>query len=342
MRILIHLDKNEKIHSTSWVTEWVNYFNNNNIYFELGDVLNIQIESLYSYDLILYYFDNFDPQSMMFAKPIIKIISDMGIKIFPDYNTIWFYDDKVVQSKLLDSISAEIPNYWFFSNVHEALDWVNKEAKFPIVAKLKSGSGSNNVELIDSKLAGARYIRKIFKYGVSNVPSLFFKTKSNVKSVKNLTTFYSRFKRIPEFVRTRKRAKNLPKEIGYSYFQEFVENKGYDIKVIVVNDKATFFARPVRDGDFRASGGGTILRDHSLINDEVIKSAFQTSDTLKLQCVGFDYVIDVHSNRPKIIEMSYNFNHAIAMESEGYFDRELKWHNEPLNVPVELLRLFNL
>lgn len=164
------------------------------------------------------------------------------------------------------------------------------------------------------------------------------KAKSNVKSAKTFQTYLNRIKRIPEFLNTRKRAKRLPRESDYVYFQEFIENDGYDLKVIVINDKLTFFARPVREGDFRASGGGSISYNKNLMNEKVIKTAFEATDKLNLQCVGFDYVIEKKTREPKIIEMSYNFAHKVAEDVGGYYDKDLVWHNEPLNVPVEIMR----
>jgi glutathione synthase/RimK-type ligase-like ATP-grasp enzyme len=343
MRIALHINDSVKTHSTSWVNDWEFYSKKEGINIEILNCFNLySIKQLKDYDCLLWYFDNYNATDMEFARTYLRIAEKMGLKVFPNIDTIWFYDDKVSQYILLDSISAQIPKSWSFFDRTTTLEWIRKEAIFPIVAKLKSGSGSNNVKLLKNQKEAINYAERMFGKGFENVPSFFLKAKSNIKSSKNFQTYLNRFKRIPEFIETRKRAKKLPREYGYVYLQEFIENDGYDLKVIVVNNKLTFFARPVRDGDFRASGGGKISYDKSLINDKVIKSAFETANKLNLQCVGFDYVIEKGTGNPKIIEMSYNFSHKVAEEAGGYFDEELVWHNESLNVPFEIIKLMKV
>lgn len=340
MKVAIHVNDSIKKHSTSWVDDWENYCKKQGINYKVVNCYKFDsVKQLKEFDCLLWYFDNYNATDMEFARTYIRIAENMGLKVFPNLDTTWFYDDKVSQYLLFESVSAPMPKSWRFFDKTSALDWANKEAEYPIVAKLKSGSGSNNVKLIRNHRQAKRYVSKMFGKGFKNVPSIFLKAKSNIKSAKTLQTYLNRFKRIPEFLRTRKRAKRLPRESGYVYFQEFIENDGYDLKVIVINDKLTFFARPVRKGDFRASGGGNISYDKNLINDKVVRSAFEIADKLSLQCVGFDYVIESNSDDPKIIEMSYNFSHKVAEDVGGYYDKNLIWHNEPLSVPEEILKM---
>lgn len=343
MKVALHVNDSDRIHSTNWFNDWKHYCEKDAINYEIVNCYKLNsINELKKFDCLLWYFDNYNATDMEFARTYLRIAENMGLKVFPNIDTIWFYDDKVSQYILFDSVSAQIPKSWNFFDNSTAVDWIKNEAIFPIVAKLKSGSGSNNVKLLKNHKEAIKYANRMFGKGFENVPSLFLKAKSNIKSSKNFQTYLNRFKRIPEFIETRKRAKKLPREYGYVYFQEFIENDDYDLKVIVVNNKLTFFARPVREGDFRASGGGSISYDKSLINDKVIKSAFETAKKLKLQCVGFDYVIEKGSGNPKIIEMSYNFAHKVAEEAGGYYDEGLVWYDEPLNVPSEILKLMDV
>jgi len=129
----------------------------------------------------------------------------------------------------------------------------------------------------------------------------------------------------------------FPNERGYVFFQEFVPNNGFDLKIVVIGDKLSFVARNARKGDFRASGGGDLFYDHSLISKNIIDSAFSVSDKLGFRCMGYDYVIDKNNGIGKIVEMSYGFSHTALMQAGGYFDRKGQWHNEPLNAPHEVL-----
>ncbi len=97
--------------------------------------------------------------------------------------------------------------------------------------------------------------------------------------------------------------------------------------------------RNVRKGDFRASGGGDILYDRSFVTPDIIKSAFECADELKLQCVGFDYVVEKSSGKGIIIEMCYGFDFTALEASGGYFDRSGVWHDEPFLVTHEIMNL---
>ena len=157
-------------------------------------------------------------------------------------------------------------------------------------------------------------------------------------SSKNLEDITNRISKIPQFFQTWKRSKQLPNEKGYVYLQEFIPNANYDLKVIVVGDKLSFVCRSVRKNDFRASGGGDLFYDKSLLTKEIRDIAFSTSDKLGFQCMGYDFVVNEEEKAAKIVEMSYGFDHKVLMGSGGYWDREDNWYDEPLNAPVEILK----
>lgn len=200
---------------------------------------------------------------------------------------------------------------------------------FPIVAKLRNGSGSHNVKLLRSKSEILRYSKIMFGSGLSSSPGLYRKTSANLRSSKTIKLFINRAKRIPEFIRTLKDAKQFPNEKGYVVFQEFIPNDGFDLKIVVVGDKLSYLARKV--------SGGDIFYDRSLITKNIIELAFATSDKLGCKCMGYDYVVDKHTGIGKIVEISYGFSYTAQLSAYGYFDRSGTWHTTPLNAPKVLL-----
>ena len=105
------------------------------------------------------------------------------------------------------------------------------------------------------------------------------------------------------------------REMGYAYFQDFIPNNTFDIRVVVIGDKLMAEKRYARKGDFRASGSG--LFEYGSIPENVMKIAFETAEKLQLQSVAFDFIFD--KDRPFIVEMSYGFGtHGIA-HSGGYW-----------------------
>ena len=145
-------------------------------------------------------------------------------------------------------------------------------------------------------------------------------------------------KRIPDFIESIRKTREFPREKGYVYLQTYIPNNGFDLKVVVVGDKLSFLSRNIRKGDFRASGGGSIEYDKELITQEVRKISFEISNRLKFQCMGYDFVIDRNTMKPKIIEISYGFAHKAQMDLGGYWDKDDNWHSEPLNAPVEIIK----
>ncbi len=119
------------------------------------------------------------------------------------------------------------------------------------------------------------------------------------------------------------------REIGYVYFQDYIPNNTYDVRVIVIGEKAFAIRRLVRMDDFRASGSGFIQYEKELFDDDTILLAFEVSKKLSVQCMAYDFVYA--DGKPIIIEISYGF----AMEGydacSGYWDIDLRWHPGSFN-----------
>jgi len=322
-----------------WDKVWIEYCKENTIDYEVVNCFDNNIlEVLKEFDLLLWHFSHYSLQEMLFARTILSSAKNIGLGVFPDFNTSWHFDDKIAETYLLSSINAPTPKSWIFYTYKSAVDFFENFNDYPIVAKLRCGSGSSNVKLIKDKYHAKKYTKKMFKNGYKAAPSIVFKAKSNIKSSADIKTIVNRFKRIPDFIQSLTSAKLLPNEKGYVFLQEFVPNDGYDLKVVVVGDKLSFLARDVRKGDFRASGGGTIKYDHNLITKEIRDAAFRISRELKFQSMGYDFVIDNRNNAPKIVEISYGFSHVAQIGLGGYWKESGEWIDEPLNAPVEILK----
>lgn len=339
MKVLINR-RPGPLHSTSWVNPWEEYLKENNIFYDKADLLAVDaIETLKNYDVLLWHFGQYGWSDMLEARSILYSAKILGLKVFPDFNDAWHFDDKVAEMYALQAVGAPIPKsqvYYTMPDLKKALD--EGKIEFPTVAKLRTGSGSHNVKLIHSHAQLLRYARRMFGRGFDPAPSLLYKTSSNIRSSHDKATFMAKLKRAPEFLRTRRNAKQFPNEKGYVYLQEFIPSDGYDMKIVVVGDKLSGLYRPIRSHDFRASGGGEVLYDKEKFTENIIKSAFATADSIGFKCVGFDYVVDNRTGEGKIVEMSYGFSHAAVMGMGGWFDRDCQWHEGSLNAPEELLK----
>ena len=339
MKLAIH--QNDKIftHYSLWTNSWIEYCKNNDIEYDVVNCYDFNIlEKLRNYDALLWHFGNYVLQDMLFARSILFSAKRMGLKIFPDYNDCWHFDDKIAETYALQSVGAPIPKSWMFYTLDDLISWAEANNKYTMVAKLRTGSGSHNVVMIKSKSQLISYGKKMFSKGFSPVPSLSFKATSQMKSSRSLEDIKKRLKKLPQFLHTLSRAKQFPNEKNYVFLQEFVPNDGFDLKIVAVGNKLSYICRSIRKNDFRASGGGDLYYDKKLVTEDIINSAFETNEKLGIQCMGYDYVVDKRTEKGVIVEMSYGFNHEALIGAQGYWDKNLEWYNEPLNTPEEIIK----
>ncbi|MBQ2882841.1 MAG: hypothetical protein IJE43_03565 [Alphaproteobacteria bacterium] len=340
MKIAICKDSKQITHSTSWVYPWEKFCKDNKIDYEIIDPLRCDvINELRRFDVLLWHFGQYRYAEMLEARSILYSAKKMGLKVFPDFNDSWHFDDKIAETYILQSICAPLPDskiYYDNESVKNDID--AGIIKFPVVGKLRTGSGSHNVKLLKNEHALLKYAASMFNGGYNPAPSLLYKTTSNIRSSHSIKQFFNKFRRIPEFLRNLTSAKQFPNEKNYVYLQQFIQNDGFDMKVVVVGDKCTFLVRPIRTNDFRASGGGEVFFDKKYFKKQIIESAFKVSDLLGVNCMGYDYVVDKETGEGLIVEMIYGFSHEAIMSSGGYYDRNLQWHDEPLNAPYEIIK----
>lgn len=251
-----------------------------------------------------------------------------GKKVFPDYNTMWHFDDKVGQKYLLEAVNAPtVPTNVFYSK-DEASEWINKTT-FPKVFKLRKGAGSQNVRLVKTKTDAERLVNQAFgkgfrQYdGFSNLRERWRKYKLGKTNLKDVAKGVIRLGYTTDF------DKMVGPEKGYIYFQDFIPNNDHDIRVIVIDSKAFAIKRMVRENDFRASGSGNILFEKKHFDSETIKLSFDLNDKLKSQCLVIDFVYK--DSKPLIVEISYGFTKEPYYNCPGYWDKDLNWHEGPFN-----------
>ena len=237
---------------------WCDYLDENKIEWEYLDSYRSDIVSaMDKYSAILWHYTNFSNSDLMEAQNILDIAERKGLKVFPNHNTGWHFDDKIAETYEFQRIDAPIPRNWIFYERDKCEKWLKNKAKYPVVAKLRRGSGANNVKMIHNATEGVRYCRQMFSKGISPSQSLVYKTYSKLQSTRDIKTLIKRAKKVPGWLIARRYSKGMPDERGYCLFQEYIPNKGYDIKVVVVGDKCSFLCRSIRKGSFKASGGET-------------------------------------------------------------------------------------
>lgn len=313
------------IHNTGFGKRWIKYCQKNKIDYKIVNAYDDDIISqLEDCDAFMWHFHHLSYKDALFAKQLLFSIQQSGKKVFPDFNSAWHFDDKVGQKYLLESIKAPfIPSYVFYTK-QDALKWI-EQASFPKVFKLRGGAGASNVKLVHTKREAKKIVKKAFGKGfkqsdsISDFKERWRKYKSGQSNFKDLVKGFVRI-----FIKDEYSKMHLP-EKGYVYFQEFIPDNKFDIRVVVVGDKAFALKRMTRKNDFRASGSGNIIYDKNQIDERCIKTSFEVNEKIKSQSIAFDYVFD-KDNNPLIVEISYGYSAPAYDICEGYWTRDLQWH----------------
>lgn len=296
----------------------------NNIPYKLVNCYaNDLIEQMQDCKGLLWHHSQNDPKALLAAKPILFALEQASIKVFPDFNTNWHFDDKLGQKYLLEAIGAPLVPTYVFYDKKTALEWATSTT-FPKVFKLRGGAGSSNVKLAKTHKAAKTLINKAFGRGFNNYDALGSLKERWRKWRLGKTSMTDVIRGIMRFVYPPPFAKALGKEVGYVYFQDFIPDNDHDIRIVVIGDKAFAIKRLVRKNDFRASGGGNILYEKSLFNENDIRLAFEIHMKLRSQCTAMDFVYD--KGQPKVVEISYGFSPEGYDSCPGYWDKDLNWY----------------
>jgi glutathione synthase/RimK-type ligase-like ATP-grasp enzyme len=327
MKIAIHN------HPGSFSDRWITYCQENDIpYLKANCHSSDIIEQVKGCNGLMWHWYHDDYRDQNFARQLIFSIEKMGIKVFPNFNSCWHFDDKVGQKYLLEAVKAPLVPCYIFYDKKDALKWI-VNITFPKVFKLKGGAGSSNIKLVNNTQEARKLIKKSFRQGFPLIDKISgFKQRLWVlKRDKNIKALIHVIKGIIKYAYLAKDESLLPRQKGYVYFQNFIPNNDFDDRIIVIGDKAIAIRRHNRYGDFRASGSGLITYNSNQFKREAISIAFNVAGKIKSQSLAFDFLYDETGN-PLIVEISYAYSMGAAYDNcPGYWDKDLNWHEDDVN-----------
>lgn len=327
----------------SFSEKWIEFCENNNINYKIVNCYDSDIiEQISDCDGLMWHWSHAtEYKDHLFARQLIFSLEAKGIKVFPNSNTTWHFDDKVGQKYLLEALRLPLVQSYVFYEKETAIEWINK-AEFPKVFKTRNGAGSQNVSLIKSRKQAVKLINTCFGKGIP--------TYNKLNTLKEAIWRYSRDKSLISVLRIIKYFLKLPLpdifqsrfflEKDYIYLQDFIPNNKFDIRVIVIGKRAFAIKRMVRNNDFRASGSGLILYDPEQIPLELLKSSFHFNKKLKTQSLALDFVFDIEKKQFLIVEISYGFAQKGYLSCPGYWDENLEWHSGAFNPEIFIIEDF--
>lgn len=314
----------------SFSDRWIAYCKKENIPYVIVDAFSSNImEQLRGIDVFMWHHHHGNFKDILAANNILFALEHAGIHVFPDFKTNWHFDDKVGQKYLLEGINAPfVPSYVFYEK-KKAMDWA-RQANYPIVFKLRGGAGSANVQLVKRKSEAFQIINRAFGRGFSQFNGLAYFKDRYSKFKEGNDSFLGVIKGLGRLFITPDYAKKLGRDKGYVYFQDFIPNNNFDLRVVVVGKRAFALKRIVRKNDFRASGSGKIVYEKSEIDIRCVQIAFAVNRRIEAQSIAFDFVF-TEENSPLIVEISYGYAVKAYDYCPGYWDDEINWYPGQFN-----------
>lgn len=252
------------------------------------------------------------------AKRLLPVLEgQLGLAVYPNQDTCWHYDDKIAQSYLLKAAGIPIPETWVWYTAQGAKEWL-ASAKFPLVLKLYTGAGSENVRLIHTREEAEEWVACLFGPGILGVAG----SKSLTVDSTAKPGWWEHFQRVKYVARHG----GLPVHTvhgetlhrDYVLFQEFLDGNEFDTRITVIGKRAFGFRRFNRAGDFRASGSGKIDWDPHAVDLDFVRLGFRTALATRSQSCAID---GLYSPRgPVTAEISYTYVSTAVYDCPGHWE----------------------
>lgn len=190
-----------------------------------------------------------------------------NVLCYPAAKDLWSYEDKLRIFYLFREYGFNHAKTFVTNDYDEAVTFV-KTAKYPLVSKIRTGSGSRGVELVKDASQAMRIVKQSFGLGRRVLWTYSF-------------------------------------EKDYVYFQEFAHDSTYDLRIFIVGDVIAGYRRRMRGDDFRASGSR--IFDRSLFPEDMIQTSLAVKEKWDTPVLAVDYMDTNNSTEHKIIEASISF-----------------------------------
>lgn len=210
----------------------------------------------------------------------VGILENFHHKIcYPSARDLWSYEDKVRTFFLVREYGYSHARTFITHDKTEAMEYA-ETASYPLVSKIKTGSCSRGVDLVYTKKQALKIIDRNFALGRKALWTYSF-------------------------------------EKDYVYFQEFVQDATYDLRIFIVGDVIAGYRRRMKGKDFRASGVGIL--DRALFPNDALETAIALKEKWNTTILAVDFVDTNKSREHKIIETSISFglDYPEYLEKEG-------------------------
>lgn len=175
----------------------------------------------------------------------------LGKTCYPSTDHALLYEDKCLEAYISETAGIPFARTHISNDKQDALQMV-ESLKYPQVSKINPSSGSIGVQLVHNPKKARKIVEQAFGRNGKQTHRLYERQKD------------------------------------YAYFQDFIPNDGYDIRVIVVGNRAFGYYRKILVGDFRASGMNQVEKRE--LPEEAIHIALSTNKVIKSPMLVVDMV----------------------------------------------------
>jgi glutathione synthase/RimK-type ligase-like ATP-grasp enzyme len=233
-------------------TKYSRFLDNNSFEYELFDIhSNDWIEKSNRFGIIIGIVSSDQYHLEELQKKYYFLENYLGKICFPNTSHAFLYENKSFEAYFSRLFNLPYANTYISHSKEDAIALINS-LKYPFVSKVDPSSGSVGVELVRTPHQARKIIEQAFSRNGRKVHVNYFRQKN------------------------------------YIYFQEFIPNDGYDIRVHLVDKWAFGYYRKVLGGDFRASGMD--LKEKREIPEEAIRIAWNANKYIKSPLLVVDMV----------------------------------------------------
>lgn len=219
------------------------------------------------YDIIVWAVSS-NPARLDEARQKIYFIEKYCNKMcFPSFDSVFVYENKVLQYELFKREKLPAVPTFISCNRAEALSYIEK-CEYPLVSKIQTGSGSRGVEMIRNYKLARRFVNQVFTSGRS--------------------TYHTYLK-----------------QKDYVYFQKFITDSQYDLRIIIIGDRVFGYYRMKPSRDFRASGAGVVVKKE--LPESAMRLALKCKAKMNALQIAVDMITDSKNDNFMIIEASFFF-----------------------------------
>lgn len=246
-------------------TKYERFLRNNQIPFEYYDIHRSDwLAASKQFDVIIWASEGAAPEIEEQKRKTFMLEKYYGKVCFPTFDTLMWSEDKIYQYEWLRMFDFPAIETFITHSAAEALEKIH-ELDYPLVAKVPVGAGSLGVELVKNGKQAENVVKRAFSRVGRPIYWPYFRQKD------------------------------------YVYFQKFIPNASYDLRVIAVGNKVFGYYRDVPQGEFRASGMGLVRK--GTIPEDAVQLAMQLTKKLDLVIAAVDMLRD-STGKLHIIEMS--------------------------------------